>query len=460
MLAKDISSLSLSSKQIKNLDSLGYDTLTPVQLACLPIILEGKDLIAQAKTGSGKTAAFGIGLVEKLNQRLFSVQALVLCPTRELADQVAIEIRKLARCIPNIKLVVLCGGKPLRKQIDSLEHGAHIIVGTPGRIKDHLSRETLDLSQLKTLVLDEADRMLDMGFHDEILNIINNTPSNRQSLLFSATYPDTINKMCQSVLTNPVTIKVDTEHETHVIEQYFYLTSNEMRDDTLLGLFEHYKPESTVVFCRTKVQCREVSEFLQTNNVESIALHGDLDQRERDQVLVRFSNKSCAVLVATDVAARGLDIKSLQAVINYELPHDPEDYIHRIGRTGRAGDTGIALSLYTDAEIGRIIALEGSQNKSCDNKNPQSLNRQSSFSLQSPMTTLKIDAGKKNKLRPGDLLGALTKDAGLSGDQIGKINIFNMVSYIAIERDGVAKAIQHFKRGKVKGRFLRAREIS
>jgi len=459
MSTDDISTLSLSAEQIKNLDSLGYKTLTPVQSESLPIILEGKDLIVQAKTGSGKTAAFGLGLVENINQRFFGVQALVLCPTRELADQVAGELRKLARCIPNIKLVVLCGGKPLRKQVDSLEHGAHIIVGTPGRIKDHLSRETLDISQLKTLVLDEADRMLDMGFQDEILNIIDNTPSNRQTLLFSATYPDAINKMCHSILQNPVTVKVDVEHESHVIKQHFYLTDNARRNDTLIGLFEHYQPESTVVFCRTKAQCREVAELLQENNIEAIALHGDLDQRDRDQVMVRFANKSCSVLVATDVAARGLDVKSLQAVINYELPHDPEDYVHRIGRTGRAGETGIALSLYTNAEMGRIIGIEGYQKSTCESKSPDTLNRQSDFSLQSAMTTLQIDAGKKNKLRPGDLLGALTKDAGLPGAHIGKIDIFSTFSYVAIERKSVAKAMNHFKKGKVKGRLLRAREI-
>ena len=459
MSTDGISSLSLSSDQIKNLDSLGYKTLTPVQSECLPEIIAGNDLIVQAKTGSGKTAAFGLGLIEKINQQVFSVQALVLCPTRELADQVANEIRKLARCIPNIKLVVLCGGKPLRKQVDSLEQGAHIIVGTPGRIKDHLSRETLDISQLKTLVLDEADRMLDMGFQDEILNIIENTPNNRQTLLFSATYPDAINKMCHSILHNPVTVKVDVEHESHVIEQHFYLTDQSKRNDTLLGLFEHYQPESTVVFCRTKVQCREVAGFLQDNNIEAITLHGDLDQRDRDQVMVRFANKSCSVLVATDVAARGLDVKSLQAVINYELPHDPEDYVHRIGRTGRAGETGVALSLYTESEMGRIIGIEGYQKTTCENESPYSLNRQPGLTIRSPMTTLQIDAGKKNKLRPGDLLGALTKDAGLPGAHIGKIDIFTTFSYVAINSQSVTKAMKHFKKGKVKGRLLRAREI-
>jgi len=433
--------------------------MTPVQAASLPLILENKDLVVQAKTGSGKTAAFGLGLLDNINPRFFGLQALVLCPTRELADQVAKEIRQLARCIPNIKLVVLCGGKPLGPQADSLEHGAHIAVGTPGRIKDHLSRSTLDLSGLETLVLDEADRMLDMGFYDEIINIINNTPKTRQTLMFSATYPNAIKKMCRSIQRDPVMVKVDTEHENNVIEQLFYLTNNYQRKEVLLALLSHHQLESTVIFCHTKVQCDEIGGYLRENDVDALVLHGDLEQRDRDQVLVRFSNNSCPVLVATDVAARGLDIKSLQAVINYELPHDPEIYVHRIGRTGRAGETGLALSLYTETEISRIIAIEDYLDKPCKNEDIESLNKNASFSLNGAMTTLQIDSGKKNKIRPGDLLGALTKDAGLAGSQIGKIIIFDTFSYVAIEREAFPKALRYFKNGKVKGRFVKAREI-
>ena len=455
------SSLSFSKKLLNNLDSLGYKTMTPVQSASLPAILEEKDLIVQAKTGSGKTAAFGLGLLQKINPKFFGLQSLVLCPTRELADQVAKEIRQIARCIPNIKLVVLCGGKPLGPQADSLEHGAHIAVGTPGRIKDHLSRATLDLSSVETLVLDEADRMLDMGFYDEIMNIINQTPNNRQTLLFSATYPNTIKKMCRSIQRDPVVIKVDEKHEESTIEEAFYLTNNYQRKETLLNLLAHHQLKSTVIFCHTKVQCHEITEFLKDNKVQALALNGDLDQRDRDHVLVRFSNNSCPVLVATDVAARGLDIKSLQAVINYELPHDPEIYTHRIGRTGRAGATGLALSLYTEAEIARIISLEDYLGKPCNNQSTDSLSKAADFSLQSNVSTLQIDAGKKNKIRPGDLLGALTKDAGLAGSQIGKINIFEQLSYVAIEQDALPKVLNYFRqgKGKIKGRHVKAREI-
>ena len=453
------SSLALSRAQQANLDSLGYKKMTPVQAQSLPHILKGRDLIGQAKTGSGKTAAFGIGLLEKINPRFFGVQALVLCPTRELADQVGKELRRLARSTPNIKLVLLCGGKPFGPQKGTLEHGAHIVVGTPGRIQDHLRRETLKLDSLKTLVLDEADRMLDMGFFDVMTEIIAQTPKSRQTLLFSATYPDTIKKMCRSIQRDPVTVTVETEHEPGVIEQLFYHVKKHERNNTLLALFEHYKPETALVFCHTRKQCGEVARLLREHEIDALAIHGDLDQRERDQVLVRFANNSCPVLVATDVAARGLDIKSLQAVINYELPRDPEIHIHRIGRTGRAGGKGIALSIYTESEQYRVNAIEEYQKKPCVCDVYASLDRDPDFKLQAPMVTIQLDAGRKNKMRPGDLLGALTGEAGLAGSQIGKIDIFDMSSYVAVERDALRQALNYLAIGKVKGRSIRARKI-
>ncbi len=460
MASDSFSTLSISSAQIANLDSLGYKKMTAVQAQGLPSVLEGKDLIARAKTGSGKTAAFGIGLLEKINPRFFGAQALILCPTRELADQVGKEIRKLARCIPNIKVVLLCGGKPFGFQKASLEHGAHIIVGTPGRIQDHLNRETLVLDGLKTLVLDEADRMLDMGFSEVINEIIDETPKNRQTLLFSATYPNSIEKMCASILQNPVTVSVESEHQTSVIEQVFFKVKEHDRNDALLALFEHYQPETTVVFCHTKIQCDEVARFLEGHGIEALAIHGDLEQRDRDQVLIRFANKSCSVLVATDVAARGLDIKSLSAVVNYELPRDPDIYVHRIGRTGRAGEKGIALSLFINSEKMRVNAIEDYQDKPCQLQNIDSLSRDAKFSVHPTMATMQIDVGRKNKIRPGDILGALTGDAGLSGSQIGKIDIFDIASYIAIDRKALRQVLDYFANGKIKGKLVRARMIS
>ena len=460
MGSDQFNSLPLSRAQIANLGSLGYREMTPVQAQSLPHVLQGKDLIAHAKTGSGKTAAFGIGLLHLIDPKIFAVQALVLCPTRELAGQVGKEIRSLARCTHNIKLVLLCGGQPFGPQKASLGHGAHIVVGTPGRIQDHLRKANLKLGELKTLVLDEADRMLDMGFNEVMTDIIARTPKTRQTLLFSATYPESIKRMCRSIQRNPVTVTVESEHRPGVIEQLFYEVKKHERNNTLLALFEHYQPASALVFCHTKKQCDELAGLLREQRIEALAIHGDLDQRRRDQVLVQFANNSCPVLVATDVAARGLDIKSLQVVINYELPRDPEIYVHRIGRTGRAGKKGIALSIFTESELERVNAIEQFQNKPCIYDVYESLKRHPGFTLQSQMVTIQIDAGRKNKIRPGDLLGALTGDAGLSGSQIGKIDIFDRYSYIAVENSVLRQALSYLAKGKVKGRKFRARKIS
>ena len=460
MASESFSILPISRVQVANLDALGYKKMTPVQAQSLPHVLSGRDLIARAKTGSGKTAAFGIGIIEQINPRFFGVQALILCPTRELADQVGKELRRLARAIPNIKLVSLCGGKPFGPQKASLKHGAHIVVGTPGRIQDHLNRKSLQLNGLRTLVLDEADRMLDMGFADEMKAIISKTPRKRQTLLFSATYSEGIRKISRSIQRDPVTVTAEAEHRAGVIEQLFYEIKKQERNDTLLALFGHYKPGSALVFCHTKKQCDEVASFLCGRRIDALAIHGDLEQRERDQVLVQFANNSCPVLVATDVAARGLDIKSLPAVINYELPRDPEIYVHRIGRTGRAGEKGIALSMFTESEQFRVRAIEAYMSKPCICDVPASLDREPAFKLKAPMVTIQIDAGRKHKIRPGDLLGALTGDAGLPGSQIGKIDIFETSSFVALDHEALRQGLAYLANGKVKGRNVRARKVS
>ena len=459
MTNDSFSTLPLSAGLIANLETLGYLKMTAIQAQGLPHVLAGKDVIAKAKTGSGKTAVFGLGILNYINPRFFGVQAMVLCPTRELADQVGKELRKLARTIPNIKVVMLTGGKPFASQKSSLEYGAHIVVGTPGRIQDHLGKGTLELKGLEILVLDEADRMLDMGFTEEINHIITQTPATRQTLLFSATYPDSIDKMSRSILKKPISITVDTEHQTDVIEQVFYQTDKYSREQHLLTLFQHYQPATSLVFCHTKIQCDEIAQFLRKNQIQALAIHGDLEQRERDQILLRFTNHSCSVLVATDVAARGLDIKFLATVINFELPHDPEIYIHRIGRTGRAGETGLALSLFTKQEELRVESIESFQDNSAHLGKLSELKQDTNFTLSAPMVTVQLDAGRKAKMRAGDILGALTGDAGLKGSQIGKIDIFDIVSYVAIERDVLPLVLNYFSDGKIKGRFVRARKI-
>jgi ATP-independent RNA helicase DbpA len=457
--ASGFARLAVSPAQRDNLDSLGFVEMTPIQAQALPHVLAGKDVIAQAKTGSGKTAAFGIGLLENINPRFFGVQALILCPTRELADQVGKELRRLARCIPNIKLVMLVGGKPFGPQRDSLQHGAHIAVGTPGRVQDHINRGSLQLDGLKTLVLDEADRMLDMGFVDEMKAIVAKTPKNRQTLLFSATYPDGIKAISRSFQRQPVSVSVAEQAPHSDIKPLFYQVKKHERNNTLLALFEHYQPAAALVFCHTKKQCDEVAAWLRDNAIEARAIHGDLDQRQRDQVLAQFANLSCPVLVATDVAARGLDIKALPAVINYELPRDAETYVHRIGRTGRAGETGIALSLFTEAEQVRLNAIEQLLGTPCICDWPGSLDRRPGYSLKAGMVTIDIDAGRKQKIRAGDILGALTRDAGLQGTEIGKIDIFEQHSLVAIKPGALRQALNVMAHGKIKGRSVRARKL-
>ena len=456
MNSPEFSSLPLKPALIENIASLGYTHLTPIQAESLPPILEGRDVIAQAKTGSGKTAAFGIGLISRLDAGHFKVQALVLCPTRELADQVCKEIRQLARFIPNIKVLSLCGGVPFAPQRDSLLHGAHVIVGTPGRVQEHLQKHSLRLDDLNVLVLDEADRMLDMGFAELITDVISYAPSHRQTLLFSATYPDAIRKLSQSYQFKPVAVSIDTRHHGDDLVQHFHRVDSSKRVHAVGYLLAYHRPESTVVFCNTKRECRDVAESLANCGFSVQALHGDLEQKDRDQVLVRFANKSCSVLVATDVAARGLDIKELRAVINYELPWDPEVYVHRIGRSARAGKKGLALSLCADTELDRVKAIEDYLGISAhwDDIAPFKLSYEPRF--QPPMITLWIDAGRKQKVRPGDILGALTGTAGIAAGDVGKIDVFDKHAYVAISRQQADKALACLRDGKIKGRRYNA----
>ncbi len=446
------SSLSLKSALLDNINSLGYTQLTPIQAGSLPYILDGKDVIAQAKTGSGKTAAFGIGLLTKLDLNKFRVQALVLCPTRELAAQVCKEIRRLARYAQNCKVLTLCGGVPFAPQRSSLENGIHIVVGTPGRLQDHLNKGSLDLDELKVLVLDEADRMLDMGFEESIKEVVSFTPTHRQTLLFSATYPDSIRQMSKQFQFKPVSVSVDTSHQKNDIEQFFYQVDRSKKENALGYLLLFYKPESTLIFCNTKKDCHDIANALDNIGFSVQALHGDLEQKDRNQVLVRFANKSSSILVATDVAARGLDIKELQTVINYELPWDPEVYIHRIGRTGRAGKKGLALSLCTEKELKRVTEIEAYLNIPAKWDEVAPFQMKYEKRLAAPMVTLWIGGGRKKKVRPGDILGALTTDNGIEGNKVGKIDVFDTHTYVAIARDSVDKALQRLKQGKIKGR--------
>lgn len=452
------SNLQLQDDLLKNLSSLGYQSMTPIQAGSLPPILAGKDVIGQGKTGSGKTAAFGLGLLERLQAKEFQVQALVLCPTRELADQVASELRRLARGIPNVKVLTLCGGTPVGPQISSLGHSAHIIVGTPGRIEDHLRKGSLNLEHVSMLVLDEADRMLEMGFQDTLDIIISQVPDKRQTLLFSATFPDGIQAIAARILNKPERITVESTHDNAVIEQHFYEVKDEShRMIALRMLLLHHQPESCLVFCNTRRETQEVADTLDAHGFNVLALHGELEQRDRDQTLIRFANKSISVLVATDVAARGLDVDALDAVINYEIARDTEVHIHRVGRTGRAGSKGLACTLFTAQEDYKVALLENSLGYNIRGEALPANKTLDIAPLKAPMATLIIDGGKKRKIRPGDILGALTGVSGIKGNQVGKINVFDNRSYVAVERGVVSTALNKLNNGKMKGRSVRAR---
>ena len=453
MNTKLFSNLPLEKAMLDNLEQMGYTEMTAIQEQSLPLTLAGEDVIAKAKTGSGKTAAFGLGLLHKLDVKKWKIQGLIMCPTRELADQVANELRKLARFKHNIKILTLCGGMPLTPQRISLEHGAHIIVGTPGRIQDHIGKDTLDLSHVHTLILDEADRMLDMGFLDDIKQIISHMPANRQTMLFSATYPEEIGFLSKSIMKNPKQVSVEAGEAKPDINAHFYKTTVNEKKRDLLSLLLHHQADSAIIFCNMKVTCDEVSEYLNDMGLYALALHGDLEQRERTEVLALFSNGSASILVATDVAARGLDIKDLDLVINYDVPTQSEVYVHRIGRTGRAGKSGIAETLYTAREASKIEEIEGEIGEGV---NYGYLDKLKHNDLYTPKyTTLKIDGGKKDKLRPGDIVGAITSSKQIKGDEIGNINVTAMRSYVAVERDKADIAFKLIRDGKMKNRKFR-----
>jgi len=451
--------LPLNPATLANLERLGYLAMTPIQAASLPPALLGKDIIAQAKTGSGKTAAFALTLLANLNARRFAVQALVLCPTRELADQVTTEIRRLARADDNIKVVTLCGGVPLRGQLATLEHGAHIVVGTPGRVMDHLARESLKLDALNTLVLDEADRMLDMGFFDDIVTVARQCPKARQTLLFSATYPEGIAKLAAQFMREPVTVKVEAQHAGGQIEQRWYEVEDRDRVGAVSLLLNHFRPASTLAFCNTKAQCKKLVDALKAQGFSALALYGELEQRERDQVLVRFANRSCSVLVATDVAARGLDIANLAAVINVDVTPDPEVHIHRIGRTGRAGETGLVLNLVSMDEMGSVGKIELLQGRESEWHKLDELKATGKGPLVPAMVTLHIQGGRKEKIRPGDVLGALTADLGYTREQIGKIDVNEFSTYVAVERTVGQEAAGKLNNGRIKGKSVKVRVL-
>jgi ATP-independent RNA helicase DbpA len=439
----------IPSSLLEILKHLNFTTMTPIQAEAIPAILAHKDLLAQSKTGSGKTLAFGLPLIMQTDTDNFIPQHLIITPTRELAEQVAQELRRISASKPNLKIMTLYGGVPLRTQADSLAKGAHILIGTPGRIEDHLGKGTLPLEGIKTLVLDEADRMLDMGFYDDILKIASHTPKKRQTLLFSATFPPKIEALAKTVLRSPVTIKVDTVQEVQKIEETVYTVGDKSK--VLTQIIQTYRPDSLLIFANTKADVISLAVSLQRQGHDVIDLHGDLEQRERNEAVILFSNRSRRIMVATDVASRGLDIKGIDLVINYDLPFDEEVYTHRIGRTGRADATGKAVSLYTKGSQKTAYILDKAQQIPL-----QSLQENHSFTMQSPWETLCINGGKKSKLRAGDILGTFCKEIGIDNSHIGKITVTDNRTYVALHKDVIEKVHRALEKVKIKKRKYKA----
>lgn len=449
-------SLPLSPDILAVVKELGYEKMTPIQAQSIPLMLAGKDVIGQSKTGSGKTAAFTIPILEKIQveqSKYRDVQAMILCPTRELCTQVTREVRKLGRKKIGLQVLECAGGSPVGPQARALESGVHIVVGTPGRILDLLTRQKLDLSELKTIVLDEADRMLDMGFQDEMDAVMRALPENRQTILFSATYPKKIQQMSESFQNEAIMVKIEQKPEDleslSKIEQVFYVSPSEHdKMEVLLQVLQKENPESAIIFCNFKQSSFELARDLSAQGVSVACLNGDLEQRERDLVMAKFRNQSVRILVATDVAARGIDVAGMDLVVNFEFPQKRENYTHRIGRTGRAGKSGKAISIIIERE--KVKAGENVQIVEFVKAAP------SVVKLESKMETLVILEGRKNKMRPGDILGALTGEAGgLRGEDIGKIEIHDFHSFVAINKRHAKAALIRLQNGRIKGRKVR-----
>ena len=438
-------------------DSLGFTEPTPVQREAIGPALQGRDLLAQARTGSGKTLAFGLPLLAKIEPAALRTQALVLCPTRELADQVAKDLRAAARFLPNLKLVTLCGGIPLRPQLASLEVAPDVVVGTPGRLLELIAENALSLEHVATFVLDEADRMLDMGFIDDIRTLAKRLPKTAQTLLFSATFSEDIRAIAATLLREPVEIAAALD-DAPKIDEWVHVVEGGQRHWAVMQVLTDKSPEATLVFCNTRKETAALTEALQREGFAADALHGDLEQREREEVLARFANGSLRVLVATDVAARGIDIAGLPMVLSAEIASDADQHVHRIGRTGRAGETGLAVAIVTPSEAHWRRSIEAARGAPFQERSLR-LSAQRPKPLPAAFRTLQIDAGRQDKLRPGDVMGALTGAAGLPAEAVGKISLYPTRCYVAVARAQAEKALAKLREQGIKGRKLRVKAI-
>ncbi len=452
----EFKSLNLGSDFEKNLESLGFINMTSIQEKSIPLILNKKDVIGKANTGSGKTLAFSLPIVNALEVKDFKIQALILAPTRELANQIANETRKISRHIHNVKVLTLTGGVPYNPQVNSLSYGAHIVVATPGRVLKHIQEGNIKFDDMKTLVLDEADKMLDMGFYEDIMSIIEVLPKQRLTLLFSATYEEDIQEFSKNILQNPVLVEDKNEKKVKV-KQVFYKAQQDIKASFIQSLISFYKAKSILIFCNMKTTCEELADTLYEQNLDILTLHSDIEQKQRDEILVLFSNKSYPILIATDVASRGLDVDDIDLVINYDLSRDEKVHTHRIGRTARAGKGGIAVSFYCDYDEEKIEDLK----EIFDDIEFLELNTikdDVSFKIDSDYRTIYINGGKKQKLRAGDILGTLIQGIGLNKDDVGKINSMNFCTYVAIKKEQISKVLKLLPNTRIKGKYFKIYE--
>ena len=515
--------MGLSEEIQKAVRYMGFEEASPIQAKAIPAMISGIDLIGQAQTGTGKTAAFGIPLLEKVDPKLKKLQAIVLCPTRELAIQVADEIRNLSRYMHGIKVLPIYGGQDIVKQIRSLKSGTQIVIGTPGRVMDHMRRKTMKLDFVHTVVLDEADEMLNMVFREDIEFVLSGVPEERQTVLFSATMPKPIMEITKKFQNNAKVIKV-TKKELTVpnIEQYYYDVKPKKKEEVLSRLLDIYSPRLSVVFCNTKKQVDLLVNALLGRGYFAAGLHGDMKQEQRDRVMQGFRTGKTEILVATDVAARGIDVDEVEAVFNYDLPQDDEYYVHRIGRTGRAGREGRAFSFVSGKEVYKlkeiqrycktkiyaqkvpslndvantkmenilddvervieqedldmmINAIEERVNNSeftamdmaaaflkicCgmteDNKNTEENDWEfgDTGAGEDGMVRLFINIGKKQRVRPGDILGAIAGESGMDGKLIGTIDMYDKYTFVEVPREYAREVLNAMKNVKIKGKTV------
>lgn len=451
----------LRPELLEGVDRLGWTEPTDIQRDALPPALGGRDVVGLARTGTGKTGVFGLALLHRIDVTRRTPQALVLGPTRELAEQVTGAVREMAVGLPGLRVLRVTGGSPSRDQRDALEAGTHVIVGTPGRVLQQLELGRIDPAGLSTLVLDEADRMLDMGFEEQVLSILDRLPQDRQTLLFSATWPPEMAKLSARVQVDPVTVGTGDQVDVDLLQQSAVLCTWDERSEALCAVLREREPVPTLVFCETRAQCKEVAGLLQRRGASALALHGELEQRDRDEVLVRFRNGTARILVATNVAARGLDVEGLGLVVCYEISPEPAVHLHRVGRTARAEASGEAVTLVAGEgkELRRLVAVDEFLGTPLPRCRPGPMHGGPLEGWRSDWSTLVVFGGRRDKLRAGDLLGALTRGVGLDGADVGRIVVGERRAWVAIRAEQAARAQEGLDGARIKKKKFRVRSV-